>query len=125
MPRLNNAEALTRLKADLQKNFQAQKGQEIIITIGMGTCGLAAGAGETAQAILEELKKHNINAIVRSVGCIGMCVKEPLVDIQCVGQPRISYANVMPSHIPRLVEEHILNGQIVYEWAIGYVPSNW
>jgi len=77
------------------------------------------------QAIERELAKHNIQARVRSVGCIGMCVREPLVDIQVAGQPRITYANILAVNIPRLIEEHILKGEILQDWAIGIVPEEW
>jgi (2Fe-2S) ferredoxin len=125
MPRLNNAEDFARLKASLQQNPPSAKLSQPVISIGMGTCGLAAGAGETYQAIQEELKKNNIDAVIRSVGCIGICVLEPLVDVQLAGQPRVTYANVKPSHIPRIVDEHIRKGQVVHEWAIGFVPPDW
>jgi len=125
MSRLNNVNDLSLLRENLQEKIQAEQEDKIIITIGMGTCGLAAGAGETFRKIQNELTNRNITATVRSVGCIGMCVKEPLVDIQLPGQPRITYINVVPSHVPRLIEEHILKGLVVYEWAIGFVPSEW
>ena len=125
MSRLNYVNDLSLLRENLQENFRAAQTEKTIITIGMGTCGLAAGAGETFRKIQNELTKRNITATVRSVGCIGMCVKEPLVDIQLPGQPRITYTNVVPSHVPRLIEEHILKGLVVYEWAIGFVPPEW
>ena len=125
MSRLNDVNDLSLLRENLQENFRAAQTEKTIITIGMGTCGLAAGAGETFRNIQSELAKHNITATVRSVGCIGMCVNEPLVDIQLPGQPRITYTNVVPSHVSRLIEEHILKGLIVNEWAIGFVPTEW
>ena len=60
----------------------------------MGTCGIAAGARETMQAIQQELAKRQIQAHVGTVGCIGMCAKEPLVDIQQAGKSHILYANI-------------------------------
>ena len=68
------------------------------IIVGMGTCGIAAGARETMHAILEELGKREIEANVTTVGCIGLCVKEPLVDIEQAGKARISYGNVRAGH---------------------------
>ena len=90
-----------------------------IITVGMGTCGVAAGARETLKALQAELAKRQINATLVTVGCIGICVKEPLLDIQQAGKSRIVYANVHPDMVPRLVEEHLIKGQPVKEWVIG------
>jgi (2Fe-2S) ferredoxin len=125
MPRLKNAQELAALRESLKIKIQEKNSAEIAITVGLGTCGLAAGAGETFQAIERELKKRGISANLRSVGCIGMCVREPLVDIQLPGWPRITYANVQPAQVPRLIEEHVLNRQVVAEWVIGYVPPEW
>ena len=125
MPKLTNAQDLATLRDDLKSAILERKAREITITVGMGTCGQAAGAGETYQALERELAGRGITANIRSVGCIGMCVKEPLVDIQLPGAPRITYANVRPAQVPRLIEEHVLHGQVITEWMLGYVPAEW
>lgn len=125
MIRLKNAQDLTHLRETLQKDLQVKRAAETIIYIGMGTCGLAAGAGDTYQAILRELEKRNLDIMIQSVGCIGNCIKEPLVDVQLAGQPRVTYANVKPANVPRIIEEHIVKGQVVQEWAVGFVPAEW
>jgi (2Fe-2S) ferredoxin len=89
----------------------------------MGTCGIAAGARETLQAIRAELAKRQIDAEVVTAGCIGVCIKEPLVDIQQAGRSRIAYANVQPDMVARLIEEHVIKGQPVREWVIGRMPD--
>jgi (2Fe-2S) ferredoxin len=125
MPRLSNAKELADLREALQKDFQRVTAEKTIITIGMGTCGLAAGAGDTYQVLLRELEKRDLQVTVRSVGCIGICVMEPLLDVQLPGQPRVTYANVRPTNVPRILDEHVLKGEIVKEWAIGTVPGEW
>ena len=125
MPRLNSPAELSELREEIKRDLQIKQTVETIITVGMGTCGLAAGAGDTYRAIQKELDARDLQARLRSVGCIGMCVKEPLVDIQLLGGPRVTYANVSPGRVSRLIEEHLVNGQVVQEWAIGYVPTEW
>jgi len=66
-----------------------------------------------------EFKRRNIPAEIVSTGCIGVCAKEPLVDIQLPGQARVLYANVMPEMVKRLVEEHIVGRRPVREWMVG------
>ena len=125
MAALKNVDDLTKLRESLKKELQTANAEKPIITIGMGTCGLAAGAGETYKAIQKELENRNLQATIRSVGCIGMCVREPLVDVQLAGQPLVTYANVRPAHVARIIEEHIIKGNVVQEWAIGFVPPEW
>jgi (2Fe-2S) ferredoxin len=52
-----------------------------------------------------------------------MCHKEPLVDIQQGDEPRITYGNVTPKMVPRIIEEHLVQGKVVEEWAVGRVAA--
>ena len=121
MPKLKSLEQLQKLREQLQKDVKARTETRTIITVGMGTCGISAGARETMHAILAELEARNIDAHVTTVGCIGMCSKEPLVDIQQGDEPRITYGNVMPAMVPRIIEEHVVQGNVVEEWVVGRV----
>ena len=122
MPKLKSLDELWRLREKAQQELSIRQQTTTKVTVGMGTCGIAAGARETMQAILQELKEREIEAHVATVGCIGMCSKEPLVDIEQAGKPRVTYANVHPHMVPRLIEDHLLKGQVVDEWAFGRVP---
>lgn len=122
MPKLQSIDDLDRLREQKQRSNRVESATGTIITIGMGTCGIAAGARDTFEAIKDELARRRINARIGVVGCIGICVKEPLVDIQQAGRPRITYANVMPDMVPRLIEEHLVNGRPIKEWVIGRLP---
>ena len=62
-----------------------------IIYVGAGTCGLAAGAGKTLEAVKAWLKKNKVKADVIEVGCIGYCAVEPLLDVRLPGMPRVSF----------------------------------
>ena len=123
MPKLKTLEDLKKLREEAQQDIKVRTETGTKIIVGMGTCGIAAGARETMHAILEELKKREIDAHVTTVGCIGMCIKEPLVDIEQAGRPRITYGNVSPDMVPRLIEEHLINGNVVEEWIIGRLPT--
>jgi len=123
MPKLKSLEELQKLRQQLQGDISARAETSTTITVGMGTCGIAAGARETMHAILAELEARNIDAHVTTVGCIGMCSKEPLVDIQQGDEPRITYGNVTAEMVPRLIEEHLIQGNVVEEWVVGRVAG--
>ena len=123
MPRLKTLEDLKKLREGAQEDLKVRLETGTKIIVGMGTCGIAAGARETMHAILEELKKREIEAHVTTVGCIGMCIREPLVDIEQAGKPRITYGNVKPDMVPRIIEEHLIKGNVVEEWAIGRLST--
>ena len=124
MPRLKTIEDLKKVREEAQHDIKVRLETGTTITVGMGTCGIAAGARETMHAVLEELDKRKIEAHVTTVGCIGMCVKEPLVDIEQAGKPRITYGNVMADMVPRLIQEHLIKGRVVKEWVVGRLPAN-
>jgi NADP-reducing hydrogenase subunit HndB len=123
MPKITSLADLQQLRQQLQRDMKARTDTATTITVGMGTCGIAAGAREVMHAILAELDKRGINAHVTTVGCIGMCSKEPLVDIQQGNEPRITYGNVNPTMVPRLIEEHVVQGHVVDEWVVGRVAG--
>jgi NADP-reducing hydrogenase subunit HndB len=123
MPKLKTLEDLKKLREEAQQDLKVRTGTGTKIIVGMGTCGIAAGARETMHAILKELEKREIDANVTTVGCIGMCIKEPLVDIEQAGRPRITYGNVKPDMVPKLIEEHLVNGNVVDEWVVGRLPT--
>jgi len=119
MPKLTSLDDLRKLREQMQHEIHTRTDTGTIITIGMGTCGIAAGARETMQAVLRELAERNIEAHVQTVGCIGMCSREPLVDIEQAGHPRVTYGNVSADRVPRLIEEHLQKGNVVQEWVVG------
>ena len=123
MARLKNVEELKKLRAEALKDIMVRTQTGTRIIVGMGTCGIAAGAREVMNAILKELEARKIEAHVETVGCVGMCAKEPLVDIDQAGKSRIRYANISPENVPRLIEEHLIKGNVVQEWAIGRLDA--
>ena len=120
MPKVTSLEDLRRIKEEAQKSLRVRERTGTRIIIGMGTCGIAAGARETMRAVLSELESKSIQANVSTVGCIGMCALEPLVDIEQGGQ-RVTYGRVHPDMVPTLITEHLLNGRVVKEWVVGKI----
>lgn len=119
MPQLKSLDELRSLRTRLQQDIKTRTETRTTITVGMGTCGIAAGAREVMQAFLDELAARAIDAHVVTTGCIGMCSKEPLIDIQQGDGPRITYGNIDTTMVPRLIEEHIIQGQVVGPWVVG------
>lgn len=124
MPKVRTTEELRRLREEAQRDIKVRMETGTKIIVGMGTCGIAAGAREVMHAILDELQRREIEAHVTTVGCIGMCVKEPLVDIEQAGGARITYGSVKPEMVPTLIEEHLVKGRIVEDWVVGKASLN-
>ncbi|HOA77550.1 MAG TPA: (2Fe-2S) ferredoxin domain-containing protein [Thermosynergistes sp.] len=120
MPKIRNLEDLRKIKESAKDLTAARSGGRTRIIVGMGTCGIAAGAREVMTAILAELEKRGVKDVaVETTGCIGMCQFEPLVDVIRPGEPRITYGNVSPEDVPRIIAEHLINGNVVTDKVIG------
>ncbi|HTS17611.1 MAG TPA: FAD-dependent oxidoreductase [Verrucomicrobiae bacterium] len=118
MATLNTIQDLAQLREQCQQALAARSRARAAIFIGTGTCGIAAGARETLRAIRNELARRKLDIPVTTVGCIGMCAKEPLVDVQISGGSHVLYSNIQPDMVPRLIEEHVVNTRPVREWVI-------
>lgn len=117
---MKTLEDLKRLREQVEAKTKLRYGAGVQIIVGMGTCGIAAGAREVMTAILTEITKRNLHdVVVTQTGCIGMCEKEVLVDIVRPGEPRITYGKVTPQVIPKIIAEHVVNGRIVEEFVVG------
>jgi NADP-reducing hydrogenase subunit HndB len=123
MPRIMTIDDFKKLREVARRDIRVRSQTGTKIIIGMGTCGIAAGARETMRAILEELNKRHIDAHVTTVGCIGMCAFEPLVDVEQAGGSRITYGNIHPEKVPRLIEEHLIQGRVVDDWVVARLPQ--
>ena len=90
------------------------------VVVGMATCGIAAGARPVMLAFMDEVaKRHLEHVTVSQTGCIGMCRFEPMVDVILPGQEKVTYVNLKPDMVARIVAEHIVNGRPVTEFTIG------
>lgn len=90
-----------------------------IIFIGMGTCGLASGAGKVKDAIEKELVKKNIEAVVVETGCVGFCAVEPIVDIKLPGHDRVSYFEIYPKNVEEFIETVLIEKKIYKSNLLG------
>lgn len=85
----------------------------------MGSCGIAAGANAVLEEFKRQLAGRDIEVTLGHTSCLGMCHNEVLVDITYPGGPRVYYGNVRPAMVGRLVEEHVVAGKAVAEWAVA------
>ncbi len=86
----------------------------IQVIVGMGTCGIAAGARDAMKAILETIEQDSISGvIVTQTGCIGLCEKEPIVEVIVGEQPKVIYGKVSPELARKIMKEHVVDGKVV------------
>lgn len=117
---MKSLEDLRKLRDSARQMLHLREGGENIqIVIGMGTCGIAAGARETLAAIMLELRQLSIpNVIITQTGCVGLCDQEPLIDIILPGEDRVTYGKVDAEKARRIIAQHVVNKQSIDEWIV-------
>lgn len=117
---MKSLDELNKLKKEVQKDMQKRdEGKKPTLIVGMGTCGIAAGAREILQTALKEIEKRDLDVRVTQTGCIGMCEKEPLLDVKMPDKERITYGNLEPKDVKQIIVEHVINGKIIKNLAIA------
>lgn len=99
-----------------------REGQDnaIRVLVGMATCGIAAGARPVLATIVDEVAKRGLqNVMVTQTGCIGICQFEPVVEVVEPGKEKITYVKMTPEKAVRMVNDHLVNGNVVTEFTIG------
>ena len=120
MPKISNLEELKKLREKSIAVTAARKEGKFRDIIGLGTCGIAAGGRKIMEVAMEEISKRGLKDVsVETTGCIGMCQNEPLMDIVRPGEPRVTYGNLKPEDVPRIIADHLVNGNVVEEKVIG------
>lgn len=120
MSAIKSLEDLKRLRDEAlaKKRIKTESG-ETQITVAMGTCGIAAGARDTMKAILDEIEERELSGVVvTQTGCLGLCEYEPIVQITTGDSPQVTYGRVSPEVVARLVQEHVVGGQVVQQYAV-------
>ncbi|OPL18237.1 MAG: NADH dehydrogenase [Candidatus Aegiribacteria sp. MLS_C] len=82
------------------------------IFVGMGTCGLSAGARATYDRLEALAAEHPEVCTLARTGCIGMCYREPLVEIR-EDDRRIIYGDVTPESAEEIFRRHVLDDQVL------------
>jgi NADP-reducing hydrogenase subunit HndB len=100
-------------KTDIQR--REAEGKDIQVIVGMGTCGIAAGAKVTLDAFINALDENKLvdKVVVRQTGCMGLCHSEPTVEVVSPGMPSVIYGKVDASVAKEIVTKHILGHELL------------
>lgn len=77
------------------------------IKIGLGSCGIAAGANKIKESVEAEVQERGLDIEVQTTGCIGMCHAEPLLELVDDQERIFTYGYVTPEVVKQIFDEHI------------------
>jgi NADH:ubiquinone oxidoreductase subunit F (NADH-binding)/(2Fe-2S) ferredoxin/NAD-dependent dihydropyrimidine dehydrogenase PreA subunit len=120
MKSLNELQAI---KEKMQDKVFAKSG--IRVVVGMATCGIAAGARPVLAALVDGVAKAGIGerVSVKQTGCIGICQYEPVVEVHEPGKEKVTYVKMTAEKAQKVIEQHLVGGQIVEEYTIGAITN--
>ncbi len=120
MPKISISD-LDKISQRVKKTVMLRDGAgKAKITVHMGTCGIAAGARKIMNTLMEEIEKKEIaDVILTSSGCAGLCSKEPMVTVELKDETPVKYVDLTPEKIRQILEEHVLGGKAVRDYAFA------
>jgi NADP-reducing hydrogenase subunit HndB len=120
MPKLTIDE-LKKMRESSKRNMSLREGNfRGKLIVHLGTCGIAAGAREIMSTFLEEFDNRDITDIkFTTTGCAGLCSQEPMITVEIGDSAPVKYGKLTPEKARKILDEHIIGGKIVEDFAIG------
>lgn len=120
---MNTIKSLDDLKKIREQALEKRKATAgaggIQVIVGMGTCGIAAGARETMKAVLDFIEENKVeNVVVTQTGCIGICEQEPILQVASGESEKVTYGKVSPAIAAMIMQSHVVDGNVFEENAI-------
>jgi NADP-reducing hydrogenase subunit HndB len=118
-----------RSLADLQKikektqqeNALREDGYHILMTVHMGTCGIASGSRAVLAALVDELAgSGRLDVRVTTSGCIGLCEREPVMTVETLDHPKVIYGDLDAEKAREIWNEQVVGGKLVQKYIVGY-----
>lgn len=109
---------MEKIRDRVRPGLELEQGARIVV--GLGTCGLAAGAQQVYDAMAAEIKNLGLPDVsLEATGCVGICQYEPVVEVYEPGGVRTTYVRMTPERGVRVVQQHIRGGNPLAEFTIG------
>jgi NADH:ubiquinone oxidoreductase subunit F (NADH-binding)/Fe-S-cluster-containing hydrogenase component 2 len=116
---LCHTDSQCRDKRSQRLSLVRRGGENAVLFIGSGTCGLANGAAHIIEAIRSFWKANGIDATLIEVGCVGYCQREVFIDLLTGAGPRLSYCDITPDNVGELLDELFLKKNLKNRFLLG------
>jgi NADH-quinone oxidoreductase subunit F len=88
------------------------------VTVGLGSCGIAAGAGKTYEKIKAMRESEKLDFNLKKTSCIGMCYREPLVEIRDESGTYL-YGDITEGRAIEVIEKHINQKDPIRDYIVA------
>ena len=95
MEKIKSLADLKKKREQLQSNLQLREMGDnvdnmIQVKVAMATCGIASGAKQVMETIINECNDRKLPVVVTQTGCMGYCYAEPTVEVKKPGQDPVA-----------------------------------
>ncbi len=123
MSKVKSLEDLKKLREEMESKLVERNNSSnlVQIKVAMATCGIASGAKDLMEFLIDELDKRNIEAVVTQTGCMGYCYAEPTIEVTLPNKAPIVFGYVNLKKGDEIIEKYIKNNELVD----GIIPVNY
>ena len=112
---------LAAIREKMKDKVAIRKGLgQVRVVVGMGTCGIAAGARPVLSAFVEKVSEAGLSdkVTVTQTGCVGNCQLEPVVEVFEDGKEKVTYVKMTAEKVSEVVEQHLKGCKVVEQYTI-------
>ncbi|HNX79687.1 MAG TPA: (2Fe-2S) ferredoxin domain-containing protein [Prolixibacteraceae bacterium] len=118
MNKITSLSDLKQLREDIQSRIKLREKSDasdtlVQIKVGMATCGIASGAKETMNVLIEEAERQAIDVVVTQTGCMGFCYAEPTVEVTIPGRDPVVFGHVDKAKAREIIDHYIIQGKLI------------
>ena len=126
MEKIKSLADLKKKREELQSGMNLrEKGDNVAsmiqIKVAMATCGIASGAKEVMDVLINECERRQLPAVVTQTGCMGYCYAEPTIEVKKPGMEPIIFGYITPQKAEEVISRYVVNNEIVE----GVIPVNY
>ncbi|TCO09729.1 (2Fe-2S) ferredoxin domain-containing protein [Natronoflexus pectinivorans] len=126
MAKVKTLADLRKMKDELRSKISLRENSDnpesmVQIKVSMATCGIASGAKEVMNHLINELDSENIPSVVTQTGCMGYCYAEPTIEVIKPGEQPLVFGDVTLKKASEIIEKYIKGGELVD----GIIPDSY
>ena len=126
MAKVKSLAELKAMKEKLQSNLYLREKSDnpeamIQIKVAMATCGIASGAKQVMEHMMEKAEELKLSVVFTQTGCMGYCHAEPTIEVKLPGKDPIVFGHVDNNRADEILEKYVINNELVD----GIIPVNY
>ena len=126
MAKVKSLAELKAMKEKLQSNIDLREKSDnpeamVQIKVAMATCGIASGAKQVMEHMMEKADELKLSVVFTQTGCMGYCHTEPTIEVKVPGRDPIVFGHVDNKKADEILEKYVVNNELVD----GIIPVNY